>query len=293
MSLEEIAPEATPADTLSARIAADLGQALAEALSDRLDAVAEAVGEGDPTEMVHDVRKALKDYRALLRLIPTAEAKAARTAASQIARTLSAARDLKAAQDALEALRDARLIGRAEATAAAGLLAAEIPPDAALPERDTVSAFLETARAALADGLAAAAREADVLAGIAKGYRRARKSPDWSLPVAIHELRKRVVIHRYQMSFIAAFAGTGAGRARKAQRLRDVLGLHQDIEALKPRLASALGTEHEALISDVAGAAREMQRRLIKEAKARHAALFQRPGRAFAARLSERIAAPR
>eukprot|EP01034_Spumella_vulgaris_P013620 gene13620-17385_t len=46
------------------------GDALAEALAAALDEVAEAAAEANVVEMVHDARKALKAYRALLRLVP-------------------------------------------------------------------------------------------------------------------------------------------------------------------------------------------------------------------------------
>ena len=54
------------------------GDALADALAATLETVAAAVADPDPEEMVHDARKAMKQYRALLRLIPGEDAKAER-----------------------------------------------------------------------------------------------------------------------------------------------------------------------------------------------------------------------
>lgn len=283
-------PQPAPPAAFASLVAEEAGTALAAALAAALDQVAEALAEADPVEMVHDVRKALKAYRALLRLVPGPEAEAARARASDAARGLSASRDRQAALDALEALADAGLLPPKDAKAAAAVIAAQ--PEAAeqaTDQRVAIQDFLDHARASLADGLAAAARRADVVAGLSRAYRRARADPDWSRPEGLHALRKRVVAHRYQMDFFADFCGAGAKRARKAQRLRDILGIHQDLEALKPRLAGALGTAHEALMSEVAAAGRALQRRLVRQAKAGHARLFRAPAKAFAARLARRM----
>ncbi|GGF52086.1 hypothetical protein GCM10007301_09440 [Azorhizobium oxalatiphilum] len=280
----------SPSETLAARIAADMGAALAEALTARLDQAAEALGADGPAEMVHEVRKALKDYRALLRLVPGPEAKAARRDAAATARQLSEARDRQAALDALEALSHAGLLDSGQAERAQQVLT-EVPSAAAEPadHRREVTDFLERARTSLAGPVGAAARETDVAAGLAKGYRRARTKPDFSQAQTLHELRKAVVTHRYQMAFLADVAGAGRKRARKAQRLRDILGIHQDLEALRPILAEALGTHHEALMSDVAAASRTLQRRLVKAARAQHGDLFERPAKVFAARIARRM----
>jgi CHAD domain-containing protein len=73
-----------------------------------------------------------------------------------------------------------------------------------------------------------------VASELSNGYRRARDAvpKDWMAADAdtLHELRKRVVIHRYQMEIIEPlwprFAQFWVG---EAQRLRDRLGHHQDL----------------------------------------------------------------
>jgi CHAD domain-containing protein len=73
----------------------------------------------------------------------------------------------------------------------------------------------------------------EVAAQLARSYRGARRliPTDWAAASAeeLHELRKRVVIHRYQMDIIEPlwprFVRMWTG---EAQRLRDRLGKHQD-----------------------------------------------------------------
>ncbi len=283
------------ADATSPPATSAAGEALAEALAAALDEVAEAAADPDAVEMVHDARKALKAYRALLRLVPGEAAKAARQEAAATARAMSAARDRQAARDALAALVDAKLISAQDADQAAALI--EVQPQTLDPAGDHSSqllAFLARARAAQADHLAAAARAADVVAGLRKAYAKGYAAKDWTRPESLHDLRKRVVTHRYQMTFAAEISrgGKGEKRARNAQRLRDILGLYQDLEALKQVLATALGTQDEAVMSEIAAASRAFQRRLVKQAQARHARLFRHRPQQFAARIQQRLTPP-
>ncbi|WP_341989249.1 CHAD domain-containing protein [Azorhizobium sp. AG788] len=294
MSLQTEAP--TPLEELPLAVTANPpGDALVETLTAALDKVADAATADDPVEMVHDARKALKEYRALLRLVPGDAAKTARHAAAATARTLSAARDRQAAREALEALEDADLIPAPHAAQAMAVI--DALPHAAAEDADhraVLLAFLATARADHADHLDTAARAADVVAGLRKAYAKAYAAKDWSRPESLHDLRKRVVTHRYQMAFAADISrgGKGGKRARSAQRLRDILGLYQDLEALKLILAAALGTAHEAVMSDIAAATRTFQRKLVKQAQARHAQLFRHRPRQFEDRLRRRFAPP-
>lgn len=259
------------------------GAALAAALSATLDAVEAAATDPDPVEMVHDARKAMKQYRALLRLIPGDLAKDTRRRTAAVARQMSGSRDRAAAIEALDLLRtDGAILApdHAEAVAALGTEAADASE--AEQHRGVLTGFLAEARAALAGPLGAAARAADVGKGLARAYRQARRAR-FDAPQDMHEARKQVVTHRYQMSFLAdAFAERGRKRARRAQKLRDLFGAYQDIETLRPmleRAALAEGTR-ERLARDLARA----QKRLRKRAIAGHAALFRRSGRAFIAR---------
>lgn len=263
------------------------GAALALALAEALDAMAEASAATDAVEMVHDARKSMKQYRALLRLVPGEEAAAARRRTAAVARELSGSRDRAAALEALDALDAAGFvlaIDHAEARAALGEAPAETQTQA---HRDLLDTYLVEARAALDGPLGAAARAADVGAGLAKGYRQARRAR-FDTPGAMHEARKRVVAHRYQMSFLAdAFRGTGARRARRVQQLRDLFGAYQDIETLRPMLETAGPALAEGTRERLALALARAQKRLRKQAMKAHAKLFRRSPRAFAERYAD------
>jgi CHAD domain-containing protein len=133
---------------------------------------------------------------------------------------------------------------------------------------------------------------AELAAALAAGYRRARKAvpPDFSAASAeaLHELRKRVIVHRYQMDLVAPLwpRMTKAWIA-EAQRLRERLGSHHDLGVLenlaapgrplarwRARLSPAIATRQAA---HVAAAAKIAGRLLAEKPKAfrkRHEALF-------------------
>lgn len=255
------------------------GDALADALAATIETVAAAVADPDPVEMVHDARKAMKQYRALLRLIPGDEAKAERRRTAEVARQLSGARDQVAARDALDVMAQGGFLLACDQTDAEAVLGDDAAEDGG-EHRATLGGFLVSARAALAETLAAQAREADVAKGLVKAYRHARRAP-FDTPEAMHEARKRVVTHRYQMSFLAEAFGHGAKRARAAQRLRDLLGAYQDIETLRPMLDAAGEALAEGTRERLGLAMDRAQKRLRKRAQRQHAALFRRSAKAF------------
>jgi len=74
----------------------------------------------------------------------------------------------------------------------------------------------------------------DIAERLAAGYRDARRAmpENWSDSdgEALHELRKRIVRHRYQMEIVVPFwKNFGAMWIDEAQRLRTSLGKHQDL----------------------------------------------------------------
>ncbi|MDI4667005.1 CHAD domain-containing protein [Xanthobacter autotrophicus] len=273
---------AGPGDTVAAASAA--GQALVFALLDVLDTLKEAVEDPDPVEMVHDARKAMKELRALLRLVPGDAALALRRHTAEVARAMSGARDKAAAGEAIDVVETAGLLIACDAADAR----AAIGPDAAEPEeaerhRASLTAFGAEVRATLAGDFGAEVAAADIGEGLVKAYRQARRA-HFTTPQAMHEARKRVVAHRYQMGFIAsAFGGRGLKRARKAQRLRDILGAYQDIEILRSMLAAAPALE-DGTRQRLAFAMDLAQKRLKKKAHRRHAVLFNLRPKAFLAR---------
>ena len=79
---------------------------------------------------------------------------------------------------------------------------------------------------------------ADLARELAKTYRRVRKDApeDWRAaePEVLHELRSRVVAHRYQMELVEPlWPKFGRVWVAEAQRLRDRLGSFQDFSVLQ------------------------------------------------------------
>lgn len=194
---------------------------------------------------VHDFRKAMKRWRAFLRLIePSVGEPAARLRieARDIARALGAARNAQSALDALADLRqhDAALPARAAAALAGRLEALRREAEAAALTddiRERMRLSLEAAAAALREWPLGDLHVSDLAAGLAEGYRRARAATPrkWlqADPEELHRLRTRVVVHRYQMDALAPlwprFAKFWVG---EAQRLREHLGGCQDLAVL-------------------------------------------------------------
>lgn len=278
-----------PAPPLVLSLAAG-ASALARALDAALGKVEAAVALADAAEAVHDARKALKEYRALLRLIDTPKAREARRSAAEVARSLSAARDRTAAREALGVLREDKAISEGDFKAAKVLIGKDDPAAGEVEaRRAALRGFVALARAGLAGPLGEDAHQADILAGLVKAYRRARRG-EFESSDAIHELRKAVVTHRYQMTFVADHLGAGdarpgARREEKAQKLRDLLGAYHDLDILRPildEIEDGLGLRATRRVD---AAARRHQKALKKQAMRQHARLFRRPVKAFARKL--------
>ncbi len=259
---------------------------LAHALRQALSRVDEAAIAPDTTEMVHGARKAIKEYRGLLRLIPGKVAATARREAAATARELAHARDRATALEALDMLRQAGLAREGDLEAAQAAIGSDLP-DAREGEhlRGVLHQFLADTHAAMDQRLEAQAIAADLAEGLRQGYRAARRA-DFSTPEAMHEVRKTVVTHRYQLSFVADwFSGKCARRAARTQRLRDVLGVYQDIETLRPLLHGISAELEDGCLARLDRAMNRLQKRLYKEAHKRHRALFHRSSKAFAKKL--------
>jgi CHAD domain-containing protein len=196
---------------------------------------------------VHDYRKAMKRWRALLRLLEPflgEDARTLRTAARDAARELAGARDAKSALDALDDLaeNDAGLSPRTVASIRARLDAARSSAEAATLTQATrarLRGALDAAGTAVqawpldSIGFAEFARE------LAETYKLARDDApdeDWRKvePDVLHDLRRRVVAHRYQMELVEPlWPKFGRLWVAEAQRLRDRLGAFQDLSVLQ------------------------------------------------------------
>ena len=193
-------------------------------------------------EAVHDVRKALKRWRALMRLLaqPLGEqADQMRAEARELMRALTGARDAQSALDALADLRKAEMPFSAKSmeTINQRLTAIKNAAEEAgftKDMRDRLSRYLDYAALSLERWPLAEIQFDTVADALIATYRRARQlQPDnWADADAehLHDLRRRVVEHRHQMDLMSPlWPRLGQVWAEEAQRLRNRLGACQDL----------------------------------------------------------------
>jgi CHAD domain-containing protein len=250
-----------------------VGEALRAIAQECLDEARAAITDASRSEAqaVHDFRRAMKRWRALLRLFQPfvgQDARRLRGEAGALARALSGARD---AQSALDGLADLERHGLALSAGSIARLRGRIE-DIRRTAETTLNADMRLRLSSALDAAQAAVGRwplhgttFEALAGaLARNYRGARTHmpADWTAAPAddLHELRKRVVIHRYQIEMVAPlwprFVKMWAG---EAQRLRERLGKHQDLLVLtnltgprqplarwRSRLAPAIGERKAA-----------------------------------------------
>ena len=205
-----------------------------------------ADSELSDAEAVHEVRKALKRWRALLRLLahPLGEqADQMRAEARELMRALAGARDAQSALDALADLR--KVVTKTDLPFSPTSLetisqrlttikdAAELT-GFTKEMRGRLSRYLDYATLSLERWPLAAINFDTVADGLIATYRRARQLvPDnWAEADAehLHDLRRRVVEHRHQMDLMETlWPRLGQVWAEEAQRLRNRLGACQDL----------------------------------------------------------------
>ena len=196
---------------------------------------------------VHDFRAAMKGWRAFLRLIEPhleADERRWRTEARDLSRMLAGARD---AQAALDAVADAeqhapshRLSSQSWDTIRAKLEELRASAETASltnAMRTRIATALDRAEARIERWPLDEISFADVAEALRANYRRARHliPDDWRAASAqdLHELRQRVVVHRYQMEVVEPlWPRLGRSWVREAQRLRNRLGKYQDLAVL-------------------------------------------------------------
>ncbi len=193
-------------------------------------------------QAVHDLRKAFKRWRALLRLLarPLGEqADLMRGEARDLMRSLAQARDVQAALDALADLRKTEIAFSPTSMETISTRLTQIKEMAetatVTPQmRTRLNGYLDYATLALDRWLLQEIGFATVAEGLTDTYRRARQLvPDqWpsATPGDLHNLRRRVVEHRHQLELIAPlWPRLAEVWANEAQRLRNRLGACQDL----------------------------------------------------------------
>jgi CHAD domain-containing protein len=244
---------------------------------------------------VHEFRRAMKRWRALLRMLEPflEDGRALRTEARDLARTLGGARDCQSALDALDDLARhgltlsarslAAMRGRIEAvrqSAETDVLTADM--------RLRLTGTLAQAESAVESWPLHTLTFADVAGRLVLGFRDARRALPGNWPDTeaedLHELRKRIVNHRYQMEIVAPlWPRFGRMWVGEAQRLRDRLGRHQDLTLL-----TGLTRPHQPLApwrSRLAPAIAQRMQDHVAAARRVAARLFVEKPRAFRRRL--------
>jgi CHAD domain-containing protein len=197
-------------------------------------------------DAVHYFRRAMKAWRALMRLLAPfiADAERLRIEARDHARSLTHARDGQAALNAFNDLLDKSLLVLSERSTATirerletlrgGEEAAVLTPEL----RDAIVGWIDAATAAVEAWPLDPFDFAAIAAQLTVCYRNARRHlpTDWALatPDALHALRRRVVDHRYQMELVEPlWPRFGRMWTAEAERLRDRLGKCQDLAVLE------------------------------------------------------------
>jgi CHAD domain-containing protein len=225
-----------------------VGDALRAIAHDVLSDARTAIESPDysDAEAVHQFRREMKRWRALLRLLEPFlgdEFDGLQTTARDLARDLVGARDPQSALEALDdiAKHDLPLSERSIKTVRKRI--------GDLRTAGEIKALTTDLRLRIAEALADAEASvnrwplddlkfSDIAKQLAASYRALRHAvPDrWSeaSPDALHELRKLVVIHRYQMQMVQPLWQRFTKMwIAEAQRLRERLGQHQDLEVLR------------------------------------------------------------
>jgi CHAD domain-containing protein len=254
-------------------------------------------GEAAP-ERVHDVRKTLKEARAIARLFLDCLGEPARVTIAALAATrrqTGLTRDLD-----VMALRLKRLAPPSEVLEP---LMAAIGRERQAAQRARRGLAARAPRARLAaiakriEGwdLSPIGRE-EIVAAVARTYRqaqrRARRAFDSNDPVLLHAFRARVVDLRYQLALLScAWPEALNAQAEGLDELREALGDHHDLHVLAQFAVDRGGASPEAL-AQLQERVEAKQTKLRRRAETEYKRLFAEKPEAFAARLDAYLARP-
>jgi CHAD domain-containing protein len=236
----------TPPVAHSLRQVADDILATARAAQEQLQ---EPDRTDDPSAAIHELRVALKRWRALLRLLEKPigdEAVVLRHEAGLLARAFGLSRDAQSVIDALADVAKPRtaetpaMSKRTEATITRRLQGTREASEAAQlhPEHfQRLCDGLARASACLSNWPLEGIRFEDIVAELARSYRRARRrlprNWDDTDPADIHDFRKAVVTFRYQLDLIAPlWPKVWHAFIDEVQKVRMQLGKSNDLVAL-------------------------------------------------------------
>jgi len=235
--------------------------------------------EHSDQDAVHDFRRAMKQWRALMRLLEPfiPDADRSRREARDHARSLAHARDGAAALNAFDGLGEKGILllsERSNATVRGRIEALRGNNEQAVLTpalRENILAWLDAASDAIETWPLDPFDFSGIAAQLADSYRSARRRipADWAGADAVdlHALRQRVVELRYQMELVEPlWPRFGRMWTEEAERLRERLGRCQDLEVLR-----GLTAPHQPLA--------HWRSRLTPACAERSAALAQRASR--------------
>jgi CHAD domain-containing protein len=186
-------------------------------------------------DAVHEFRRSMKQWRALMRLLKpfVPDAVLLRQQARDGQSALNAFDDILKKGLILSERTTNTIRGRIE-TIRAGEEQAVLTPEL----RDAIIAWLDQVITAIESWPLDPFEFSKIAARLAVGYRNARRAipDDWSqaAPEELHELRQRVVDHRYQIDLVEPLWPRHSRMwTDEAERLRDRLGRCQDLEILR------------------------------------------------------------
>ena len=254
---------------------------------------------GDPApQRVHDVRRTLKQARAIARLFLKSMGEPARVTIAALAATrrqVGRARDLDAMKLRLEKLAPPSEFAAPLAAAirrerlAAGRARGDF---AARASRPRLNAIVKRVEAWDLSGFASE----EMVEAVARTYRQARRRGRLAFetgePAALHALRSRVVDLRYQLAALApAWPAALNAQAEELDALRDTLGAFNDLEVLA-KFAAERGELPAAALADLMDRLGSKQKKLKRRAKIAFDRLFAEAPAAFAERLSAYLERP-
>jgi CHAD domain-containing protein len=262
-------------------------------------AAAQFPGPGEEApKRVHDVRKTLKEARAIARLFLNCVGEPGRVTITTLAATrrqIGRTRDLD-----VMAIRVQRL---------------EPPPEVSEPLMAAIAREREAAQRARR-GLAATAPRprlnaivrrvegwdlstvgtADIVAAVARTYRQARKRGRLAFggddPVALHACRARVVDLRYQLSLLScAWPEALNAQAEALNDLREALGDFNDLHVLGT-FAAEQGELAPQALEDLGDRIASKQKKLRRRANVEFERLFVETPNAFGSRIGAYLGHP-
>src|SRR5277367_375552 len=262
-------------------------------------AAAQFPGPGEEApKRVHDVRKTLKEARAIARLFLDCVGEPARVTIAALAATrrqIGRARDLDVMALRLKRLEPPREVSEPLMAAIAR------ERQAAQRARRGLSASAPRARlnaiVRRVDGWdLSAVGTAELVAAVARTYRQARKRGrlafDGDDPVALHAFRDRGVDLRYQLALLScAWPDALNAQAEALNDLREALGDFNDLHVLETFAAEHSGLSTQAL-EELGARITLKQKKVKRQAHVEFERLFAETPSAFATRIAAYLAHP-